>query len=186
MATTTPWGPSQSKTTYARGINFYSTAGHGGIMLSVGMNKRIPEYARNPDRAYEEDIAWAIVVTFLPNYFKQKMRDDAFNALKNWFPEIWEKNYGVALKPGESYVKDKRAEEERNSHNFTVTTAWGDWQNNVPTGKVGVSAVKRATGERKFFLVEDSEYENRSTMGGFVIDEERHSVWAGPDAVLVA
>lgn len=186
MATSTPWGMSHSKTKYARGINFYSCAGHGGIILSAGMNAKVPEYARNPNRAYEEDIDWAIVVTFFPEHFNTKMREDAFSTVKNWLPEIWERRYGVELKPGESYIKDRNAEEERNSHKYTVTSAWGDWQNNVPKGMVGVSATKRATGEAKFFLVANEEYEKRIPMNGFVIDEERHSVWAGPDAVLVA
>lgn len=38
----TPWGPSQDMTVYGDGITFYSTAGHGGFLLSADRRRRLP------------------------------------------------------------------------------------------------------------------------------------------------
>ncbi len=181
MATTTIWGPSQSKRNVARGINWYSTASHGGIVLSEGMNKRIPEYARAEDRSYEEDCDWAIVVTFLPGYFESKELEAAKKTLKNWHPTIYERKYGVELAPGESYVKDRERMEEENSHKFVTMAAWGSWHDRVPAGKVGIKACRKADGAVGWFLVEEVEYNDRDlgTGFGFVIDESRHAAWFG-------
>lgn len=182
MATSTPWGMSHSKTNYARGINFYSTASHGGIILSEGMNKRIPEYARNPNRAYEEDCDWAIVVTFLPGPFNADMRKGAKETLMNWNPDVYERYYGEEIPAGKSYIKDKKRKERELANRFVTTSAWGDWQGSVPTGMVGVKAVKRATGEMGHFLVTNAEYDSRDKLFGFVINEDVHSHW---DAVKI-
>lgn len=175
MATATPWGPSQTRRNITRGINFYTTASHGGYILSAGMNKRIPEYARNENRAYEEDCDWAIVETFLPQYFEAENVIKAKIVLMTWHPDLYERREGIVIPPGHSYIKDKRAEEASNRNKFVVVSACGSWHANVPTGKVGVMAVKQATGETGNFLVDANEYTNKP---GFVVDEERHSPWS--------
>lgn len=187
MATATKWGPSQSKRNITRGINFYSTASHGGYILSEGMNKRIPEYARELDRHYEEDCDWAIVVIFLPQYFEDKEREAAYKTLKNWHPTIWEKKYGRELEPGESYVKDRARLEEENASEYVVSSAWGDWHDMVPTGMVGVKAYRKADDTEGWFLVPADEYQNtmRTTGFGFVIDTGRHKAWFGSGEVEI-
>ena len=176
MATSTPWGASQSSEKITRGINYYSTASHGGFILSEGMNKRIPEYARNDNRAYEEDSEWAIVVTFFPKYFELKERKRALFMLRNWHPTIYETYYNVVIAPGDSYIKDAQAAKEKNKNNFVVTAAWGDWHENVPSGMVGVIAMRDADKADGKFLVPSNEYNSGSL---FVIDESRHAAWAG-------
>lgn len=66
MATTTPWGKSQEAIRIARGIMWYTTAGHGGYHLSKKRLSEMPEpYKSFKTFAgkgwYEEDCDWAVV-----------------------------------------------------------------------------------------------------------------------------
>jgi hypothetical protein len=65
----TPWGVSQQVETIARGIHWVSTAGHGGLMVSAGVAKKIlSEQAvkvAHPGKAggyvcFEEDCSYAV------------------------------------------------------------------------------------------------------------------------------
>jgi hypothetical protein len=44
IRTSTPWGKADMVTRYARGINFYTTPGHGGFHVTARMNAAIPDY----------------------------------------------------------------------------------------------------------------------------------------------
>lgn len=79
MATSTPWGTSQGSKQLAPGIVFYSTAGHGGIHLSAGLQARFE--ALFPDFKpfaggpwYEEDCDCnAIVIAFPENFSDDRL-----------------------------------------------------------------------------------------------------------------
>jgi len=178
MATVTPWGPSQSKVKFTQGINFYTTASHGGFILSPTKNALIPDYARIESGAYEEDSDFAIVVTFFPEFFDDTQRDSASASLKTWHPDIYEKFYHTTLLPGHSYVKDKRDfdRDAEVNNRFIVASAVNDGHENVPSGYVGVTARARRTGFVATFLVPADEYAARSPFG-FVIDVDRHEDW---------
>ena len=55
MSTPTPWGVAQHKETIGRGFSIYTTAGHGGAILSSSVNELIPISFRSANGAYEED-----------------------------------------------------------------------------------------------------------------------------------
>jgi hypothetical protein len=74
MATSTPWGPSQTSHEIARGIRFYSTASHGGYCLSrhrfATFRECFPHFTLCAgDPWFEEDCDSALVtITFAEEY----------------------------------------------------------------------------------------------------------------------
>lgn len=184
--TGTPWGPSQQSKHITRGIVEYSTASHGGIHVSKTMVEKMPEALRKGangcirpagDAWFEEDCSWAFVALAFPEHYKEH-EESAERTLRNWFPEAWEAYYGRPLQPGESSARDEQVFRETNRDNFIVTSAWGDWAENVPTGMVGVFARRESNGAEGCWLVPDLEYESRRHDGasrfGFVVDPKRH------------
>lgn len=165
MATTTPWGLSQSKKTITRGINCYSTAGHGGYKVSDKLNQQIPAYMRNADGWYEEDCEWAIVVIVFSNLFSPEDYIHAEKTLRNTFPDAYEKFFNITLEPGQSHSKDERLFYEANKQNWLACAAWGDWHEKIPAGMVGVVATQGLdrTQNRieRFFLVPSERYQTR-------------------------
>lgn len=176
----TPWGRAQSVKQIAVGIQFVSTAGHGGVKLDRKTNDQIPAYMRREGGWYEEDVDWAIVATVFPNVFPATEVEQAERTLRNWSPDEWEAFYGRELRPGESKLKDEAEFRERHKGDYIGVAAWGDWQEGVPKGMVGVFAVRGgrapsgqyASSDQAYFLVPKSEYDARQ--GDFIIDEARH------------
>jgi len=69
MTIQTPWGLSQDREIVAEGLEFVSTASHGGINVSQERNKQIPDNMKNQtfnqlgeSGWYEEDCDWCIPV----------------------------------------------------------------------------------------------------------------------------
>lgn len=176
----TPWGYADMKTVYTRGCIFYNTPGHGGYHLSEKLNAQVPDYMRNARGWYEEDSDWAIVATVFPNLFSIKERADAFSTLRNWNPDAFEKFYKTTLKPGESYLKDKKLFDAAHVNDWVTVAAFGDWKEGVPKGMVGVVAIRGGKRQpsldptiERWFLVDATEY-SQAHPHGFVIDEKRH------------
>lgn len=165
MPISTPWGPSQGKYPHCRGINYYSTAQHGGFKVSAKKNEQIPEYMRNENGWYECDCEWAIVAVCFPTAFNEGMRKDAPRALGDSFPELYERHFGIELKPGESHVKDQQQWDQDNKSKMVVTTAFGSWHHAVPDGFVGVVAYRKSDRFSRNYLVPEKEYEGRSRFG---------------------
>lgn len=111
MGTRTPWGTSQDEKKYARGIMWYSTAGHGGFHLSPSVNSQVPEILRIEDGWYEEDCDWALVAIAFPELFIKDYAN-AISTMKNWHPDRYEKHFGVELRPDESYVRQRQTRKE--------------------------------------------------------------------------
>ena len=91
--TTTPWGRADVVTRYERGINFYSTPGHGGYKLSDKLNARIPEFIRRETWCglglkgwYEEDDDAPIVVLAFGHLFGEERRKRALEYLTEHHP----------------------------------------------------------------------------------------------------
>lgn len=160
--TSTPWGPSQHKTAFCRGINHYSTAGHGGFKVSDKLNLRIPEFMRNPSGWYEEDCEWSIVAVCFPKEFTPEDITLARKTLKDWFPDLYERFFEEIIPPGESIIKDKETWTKEHENDFVVGAAWGDWHKNVPKGMVGVYAQVPSTQEEVFCLVPRNVYESKA------------------------
>jgi hypothetical protein len=72
-AMNTPWGKAESIRNIADGIDFVSTAGHGGFVLSAARMAEMPLELRalsfSRDRFFEEDWAWAAVPLAFPDAF---------------------------------------------------------------------------------------------------------------------
>jgi hypothetical protein len=90
----TPWGESQHADQIAEGIVFYSTASHGGILLSPERRNEMPVKFRNePTWAggnwYEEDCDVSLVIYCFSQYFKPKTVEHATNYLKGDKPHLF-------------------------------------------------------------------------------------------------
>ncbi|MDH4275685.1 MAG: hypothetical protein OEW08_11640 [Gammaproteobacteria bacterium] len=173
MSIMTPWGWSQTIEQIADGIQFISTAGHGGIRLSVERNREMPDYLRIQSGWYEEDVDWARVAIAFPQYFK-KQEMLPIELVRNWLPDEYELHTGKILAAGESIEKDRREWAAQHSNDYVVTSAWGDWHPKVPKGHVVVAARIPAHPENAgYFVVPSAEYCQRSRFG-FAVELARH------------
>ena len=89
MPTSTPWGAAQSSRQIARGITYYSTARHGGILVTPRMVAKMPEPIRSiipfaGPGAYEEDCDWALVALAFPEYWGDQQIKNAYETAKAW------------------------------------------------------------------------------------------------------
>lgn len=100
----TPWGQSDYSIKFVRGVNFYGTPSHGGVKVSDGMNKLIPDAFRKSDGWYEEDCDMNIPFAFLPalndeliaQHFKSLTKFKALQYLKTcgYYDKEWSQHYG--------------------------------------------------------------------------------------------
>ncbi len=176
MPTNTPWGLSQFSKSLAPGIMSYTTAGHGGIHLSPVRNMVVPKYMRRADGWYEEDSEWAIAGAVFPEAFvKFAGSEDILATIKftllNWYPNAYEKFYGVEIKDGESYTRNRENFMETNKHNYIVICAMGKPEGVEVVATIG--GIRNNDTPTKSFLVGKEEYNNRSNMG-FVINLATH------------
>ncbi len=186
----TPWGSAQHATILAPGIGLVDTASHGGIKLSPARNQALPEAARRPGGWFEEDSDCAIPLTVFeadlrkhgPPWLAESL--DKYPPAKtwmNWSPDSYAAYSGKPVAIEDSMVLRDREFDRVNANNYVVIAAWGDWQDGVDTGMVGVVASlggKRANGyspdtsKERWFIVPQAEYDARQ--GSFVIDLARH------------
>jgi hypothetical protein len=94
---TTPWGRSQAIEKVGEGIQFVSTASHGGYVLDAERNAKIPyawrkaSFNENGLRGfYEEDCDWTMVALTFPEYFSQftGALEEATKLLKHFYPNL--------------------------------------------------------------------------------------------------
>ena len=105
---------------------------------------------------------------------------NAYSTLLNWHPEAFEKFTGKALKPGESFMRDRQLFQREHANSLVVVSAYSAWASWVPKGFVGCHAYVGGRNERRHtkgafraFLVPAAEYDARS-QHGFVIDPTKH------------
>lgn len=178
MSIHTPWGKSQSKKKFCCGINFYSTASHGGFKVSNKLNEKIPEYMRRKGGWYEEDLDWSIVAINFPTVFSEEVVIDAKETLCNWFPSMFEKFYNVILEPGQSRKRDEETFRNTNCHKLFVDSAFGDWEKTVPNGFVGVYASKGGSRvNQSTWLIPSIDYAEKRCPFGFVFEEGEYEKW---------
>jgi hypothetical protein len=194
--TNSPWGQVDHTEEFAPGIWRVSTPGHGGFKLSPQRQRMMPDYMKRPGAWYEEDCEWSLVAVVFRDEFdklrpwqiEQKVTEtDYQHALKTargWYPDEFERFFGVTLAPGESHVKDERNFLKEHANDFIVVAAWGAWAKFVPASMVGVCARRggrgNPRGEEKWFLIPDAEYEKRHCGLHFLIDESRHQEIPAP------
>lgn len=88
VSTATPWGASQSTQKVLSGLTWYSTEGHGGLCISMGLaNKKLTANARAHGIKYagsywyEEDSSWVIPVYENPEWAKTMLEKGIFASL---------------------------------------------------------------------------------------------------------
>jgi hypothetical protein len=144
----------------------------------------VPKYMRMPGGWYEEDCDWCIPALVFPDSGLDN--GDAKRTLLNWHPDAYAKFYDVPLESleGKSGEYDRRLWKQRNADKWQTLSAWGDWHEHVPEGKVGVVACiggrsegppYGAQGEARYFLVDGDEYKART--GTYVVDPETAEDW---------
>lgn len=179
----TPWGPSQGGTVYTEGITSHSTAGHGGFKLSADRNRHVHPMLRAAGGWYEEDECWAIVAFTFPQLFTALERRHAEQTIKDSWPDAWEAISGAILAPGESRRKDQRAFEAAHASDWIVVSAITSEQQHGFVECIATPGGKRGVGtEERRFLVPSLEYDIGRF--GFIIDPDRHAVYAGPSSFV--
>jgi hypothetical protein len=90
----TPWGQSQVIEKIAEGIDFVSTAGHGGMKLSADNNAKVPLSWREASFKqqglqgwYEEDCDVAMVMITFPMCFSENNVARAKEAMQHCYPQ---------------------------------------------------------------------------------------------------
>jgi len=190
-----PWGTIDGVTTILEGMWFVSTSSHGGIKLSLERQEQIPDYLRRLSAVgwalkggwYEEDCEWAIPYVVFEAELKEKGRgigkelwDTQMHrkTLRTWYPDEYERFYGVTLKPGESGLRDERVFYAEHFEDWIAICAKGDWADEVPKGFVEVTARQGGRGRRdtieheRVFLVREDRY-TVGTWNSYVIDFEQ-------------
>lgn len=182
IPTTSPWGPVQHHSVIADGIVSVMTAGHGGVKLSPERNDQIPVPYRNSNAWYEEDCEWAIPgMIFRDDFVNQdeNRRDEVSEAIdttcKNWYPDFFMMMTGIELTAEDSITLAEIEFKAANINNFVVYSAFGEWDERVPTGMVGCYTRRASDGTERKFLVTKAEYDTRTNK--FVIDTDRHEEW---------
>ncbi|MDO8931785.1 MAG: hypothetical protein Q7U97_05265 [Rhodocyclaceae bacterium] len=174
----TPWGPSQGATCYGDGVDFHSTAGHGGFHLSPERNRSVHALLRDSGGWYEEDAAWAAVAIAWPDLFTGYESRLAEETLRNSWPEAWEAIHGRGLRPGESRERDRQIFEAEHAVDWIVISAVRSDHQPGFTEVIATRSGKRdPQSEERCFLVPAEEY--RVGCLGFVVDEARHAPYTG-------
>lgn len=179
----TPWGPSKGGTVYAQGVTSHSTAGHGGFKLSADRNRSVHPMLRAAGGWYEEDECWAIVALTFPHLFTALERRHAERTIKDSWPDAWEAISGTILGPGESRRKDQRDFEKAHTSDWIVVSAIiSEHQKGFVECIATPGGKRRAGTEERRFLVLAEEYDIGRF--GFVIEPDRHAVYAGPSSFV--
>lgn len=177
----TPWGPAQNATSYAPGITFYSTAGHGGFKLDRAHNAKVPAYLRCAGGWYEEDVEANIVVLVFPEAFSEGQRNYAHRSIRDYYPHEYARLTGKGVDPAESRTLRREAAEIALCNRLVVFSARVHSRHapddGIPAGFVRATAARGlrrnygqfASAERHVFLVPEADYEPGEF--GFVIPE---------------
>jgi hypothetical protein len=148
----TPWGLAQDAWEIARGVTWYSTAGHGGLKVAAGVARAmLTDAARKlglnwgGSYWYEEDVAWAIPFYEHPEWdavlsrksgSRQSSPENVERTLRQNYPEYFSlRDEGYALpatpKPGDQLE-------------FKDTVRWGGGYVFQPGDVVTVVSAKRS------------------------------------------
>jgi hypothetical protein len=137
-----PWGATQTATEELPGVWHVTTASHGGYILDHARNERVPDGARNPEGAYEEDVCWSIPACVFADEFTAAKPDypldQAKATLHDWMPEEYEAIFAVPANPETSYALKRRAAYAAATGKRVVIAALGGPNRDIPEGFVGV------------------------------------------------
>lgn len=161
----TPWGKSDSKTNYLRGVSFVGTPGHGGFAVTskaahqyLTAQARAKAEFRNGYFFFEEDCDAFIVMLEIPQTRDQYSEDKIVESLSHWHADYLIER-GIAPEPqAYEWFKMNRLEDQmrKEKNPELVVAAFGDWHKDCPKGSVLVS-----TADGKQYLVPSAEYGDR-------------------------
>lgn len=141
----TLWGKPDTATERLPGIWDVSTPSHGGLVLSDERQAAMPESLRLDGPSYEKHVDWSLVVLA----FEAELRRSndrlldielplAHQTARNWRPARYAAFTGTVVEPRDSYVLRRQAAYEAQIGKIVVVSAFGDWADWVPKGKVGL------------------------------------------------
>ena len=145
---TSPWGAVIQADQLAPGIWDVLCSGQGGIILSAARQEAMPEALRLDDPYYEDTCAWSLpIVAFADEPAIQRSCSSGFLQLaadtaRCWHPDRIAQHTGTEVAENPSSILRTRAQYLAAIGEYCTTTAWGDWADWVPSGKVGVIARK--------------------------------------------
>jgi hypothetical protein len=121
MVMMSPWGKIQNKETFARGISFVTSSGHGGYMISKGVaHKRLsPKAIELGDvyggyYCYEEDCKYAIIQIELPEVRSELYEEEVFlKSLSRHYPEYVISRGEIPSEPEYSQYLDYKKMQQR-------------------------------------------------------------------------
>ena len=144
----------------------------------------MPGILRRDDGAYEEDVDWTRVMLAFEREWRTT-RDPlldlelrlAHDIARNWLPEAYGAFTGKAVPARDSHVLRRRAAYEAAIGDYVSTSAYGDWADWVPAGKVGLVFRKVAgvdamgfaddTADQMYGLVDKDRYATRAEVETF-------------------
>lgn len=141
-----PWGQIDHADQLVPGVWSVGTPGHGGFLLSPERQAAMPEAARRAGAAYEEDAEWSLVALTFADEFsaiccgERTMADIAREHVRNYYPVEYALLTGETPTLDNSIVLRRRELRAAAIGRFVVTSAFGDWADWVPKGKVGIIA----------------------------------------------
>lgn len=154
------WGKANHVSEVAPGVAFADCEGHGGYRLSRERNMDIPKPLRRD--WYEEDTEAHIVGMYHPDVFNHD-GDSSKQAVKDYYPDDYEKATGRTLEFGESEGRD--AQEYARAHT-------DDWELRSALAENGaVTAIYSRGKEKRELTIPDDEFtslrKNAPTHGRF-------------------
>lgn len=173
-----PWGIIDHADQLVPGIWSVGTPSHGGFLLSPERQAALPAAIRRADGAYEEDAEWSLVALTFADEFaaiscgQRTMADIAKAHARNCYPVDYAVLTGETPTADNSHALRRREINAAALGRFVVTSAFGDWAEWVPEGKVGIIA-REATGitanghleygeGERAGLVDAARYDNRA------------------------
>ncbi|RIA46403.1 hypothetical protein DFR49_0944 [Hephaestia caeni] len=141
-----PWGQIDYADQIVPGVWSVGTPSHGGFLLSPERQTAMPAVARRAGAAYEEDAEWSLVALVFADEFsaiscaERTMADIARDHVRNYYPDEYAHLTGDTPTAETSHVLRRREICSAAIGQFVVTSAFGDWADWVPDGKVGIIA----------------------------------------------
>ena len=158
----TLWDTPDMATQRLPGVWWVKTPSHGGFVLSDERQAAMSEALRFDSVYYEEDVNWTLVILGFEAEFAT-LKDPHFDiergiahqTARHWLPHKYGAFTGQVITPSDSYVLKKVASIEAAIGEIGVRSAFGDWADWVPSGKVGVCGQRIIGGDHLGFTQYD-------------------------------
>jgi hypothetical protein len=147
--TSSIWGAVETSEQPLPGIWRVTTAGQGGLLLSDERQCAMPVVLANANPAYDDSVDWALAYLGFEAEWRaacvplvDTLMQLAHDTTRSYRPDAYAAFTGQAVAGRDSHVLRNIAAHEAELGNHVVVSAFGDWADWVPHGKVGVYARK--------------------------------------------